>query len=384
MHRRLVFIILEDYLRRNSLSMNTSLKSKDSELISVLQTHFKGELNLARVKLICLFITALCKVKTINYDRLSCVFATKADKQSSYRRIQRFMAAFDFPMRIVSSLIFSLLPKKTGLVLVLDRTNWKFGTKNINILMLGVSYKNVAFPLMFKMLDKRGNSHTRERIELMDQYIAWFGRDSIDCLLADRKFVGDKWLEYLNRNKIRYYIRIRNNFNVYGYQKQAEIKAWWLFNSLKVGEFYHYPKIVELHGQKCYLSGSKTIDREGKQEFLILVSFNHPEQAMVYYTDRWQIETLFRGMKSSGFHIEDTHVTDLERLEKLFCLVMIAFVWCYTIGYHIDEYHQRIQIKKHGRRAVSVFKYGFDYLSKALISGVNKLNLKFFEFLSCT
>ncbi len=144
---------------------------------------------------------------------------------------------------------------------------------------------------------------------------------------ADREFVGDRWLEFLNENNIRYYIRIRNNFKIHSYQKQKEIKAFWLLNNFKVGEFYHYPKIVSLHGQKCYLSGSKIFNRDGKMEFLILVSFNKPEQAIVYYRQRWQIETLFRGLKSSGFNIEDTHVTGLDRLEKLFLLTIIAFVW---------------------------------------------------------
>ena len=81
------------------------------------------------------------------------------------------MKEFDFPARTVSTLTLNLLPVKDNLVLVLERTNWKFGTKNINILMLGVSYKNVAFPLMFKMLDKRGNSDMTERIDLIKQYI---------------------------------------------------------------------------------------------------------------------------------------------------------------------------------------------------------------------
>ena len=125
------------------------------------------------------------------------------------------MKEFDFPMKIVSFLIFKLLPDKENLVLVLDRTNWKLGSKNINILMLGVSYKNVAFPLMFKMLNKQGNSDMPQRIQLIEQYIEWFGRDTIDCLLADREFIGDKWLKFLNDNKIRYYIRIRNNFKIY-------------------------------------------------------------------------------------------------------------------------------------------------------------------------
>lgn len=363
---------------------NTSLECKDTQLISVIQGHFKGKYNLARVKLICLFIIALCKIKTINYDRLASGFDTKANKNSSYRRIQRFMKEFELPIKIVSSLIFNLLPCKSNLILVLDRTNWKFGSKNINILMLGVSYKNVAFPLMFKMLDKRGNSDTEERIDLIKLYIELFGKESIDCILADREFVGEKWLDFLNQNNIRYYIRIRNNFKIYSYQKQEEIKAFWLFNNLKVGEFYHYPKIVELHGQRCYLSGSKTINRNGKMEFLIIVSFNKPEQAMIYYKERWQIETLFRGLKSSGFNIEDTHVTDLERLEKLFSLTMIAFVWCYKIGDYLDQNIQRIKIKKHGRRAVSVFKYGLDYLSKFLLTGVNSLENNLFHFLSCT
>ena len=250
--------------------------------------------------------------------------------------------------------------------------------------MLEVSYKNVAFPLMFKMLDKQGNSDTEERIDLIKKYIEWFGKQSIDCLLADREFVGGKWLEFLNDENIRYYIRIRNNFTIYSYQKQTEIKAFWLFNNLKVSEFYHYPKIVELHGQRCYLSGTKTIEREGKMEFLIIVSFNKPEQAMEYYKQRWQIETLFKGLKSSGFNIEDTHVTDLERLEKLFSLTMVAFVWYYKIGDYLDENVKRIIIKQHGRRAVSVFKYGLDYLSKFLFTGFNRMENNVFYCLSCT
>ncbi len=363
---------------------NTSLESKNTELITILEQHFKGQYNLARVKLICLFITSLCKVKTINYDRLASGFDSKATKNSSYRRIQRFMAEFDLPMKMISSLIFALLPEKENLTLVLDRTNWKFGEKNINILMLGVSYKNVAFPLMFKMLDKRGNSNTQERIDLIKKYIDWFGKETIDCLLADREFVGAKWLEFLNDNSIRYYIRIRNNFKIYSFQKNKEIPVFWLFNRLKKNQFYNHPKIVELNGQKCYISGTKSMNREGKLDFLILVSFNNPEQAKEYYKERWQIETLFRAMKSSGFNIEDTHVTELKRLENLFLLTMIAFIWCYRVGDYLDQKIKQIKVKTHLRKAISIFKYGLDYISKELLTGFKMLNINIVHFLSCT
>lgn len=92
--------------------------------------------------------------------------------------------------------LYSVFTEKKNLVLVLDRTNWKFGGSNINILMLGICYKNIAIPVMFKMLDKRGNSHSEERIKLIEQYISWFGKDTIDCLLADREFIGEDWFDF--------------------------------------------------------------------------------------------------------------------------------------------------------------------------------------------
>jgi len=366
-----------------ALKKNSSTSNKDTQLLTLFKAHFSDDLNLARIRLICLFIKALCKVKSVNFVKLAAGFDSCVDASSSYRRIQRFMALADLSLIWVAKFIFSLLPEKDNLVLSMDRTNWKFGDKNINILMLGVSYKNVAFPIMFKMLDKRGNSNTSERIALVQDFIDCFGIDRIDSLLADREFVGEQWIDFLNTNKIRYFIRIRNNFKIYCPKKQKEITAYHLFNNVKVGELGHYPKIVRIHGQLCYISGIKSI-KDGKVDFCIVVSFNKPEEALEYYAKRWQIETLFKALKSSGFNLEDTHVTHPERIEKLIMLVMIAFVWCYKIGDYIDEQIKTIKIKKHGRRAISVFRYGLDYLSKCLLSGSNKYDINLNQFLSCT
>lgn len=120
---------------------------------------------------------------------------------------------------------------------------------------------------------------------------------------------------------------------------------FWLFNKLKKGEFYHHPKIVKINDALCYVSGVKGFDKEGKLDTLILVSFNKPEESWEYYKKRWQIETLFKAFKSSGFNIESTHVTDQKRLEKLFMIVMIALVWCYKIGDFVDQNIKAIKIK---------------------------------------
>lgn len=359
-------------------------ENKSSQLISILKDQFQGEINLARIKLISMFVVALCKVQTVGFEKLSNAFDTSSKSESSLRRIQRFIACYSLDSDLIARLIFSLLPEKKNLKLSIDRTNWQFGKTDINIFMLGVVYKGLAFPLLFTMLDKRGNSNTQERIQLVERFISLFGRECIDSLLADREFVGDTWIKFLNDNGIRYYIRIRNNFKVFIPNKNKEVKAWWLFNNLKSNEFYHYPKIVKIGTQLCYLSGCKLNANKKQGDFLIIVSFNEPEQALINYKDRWQIETCFKAMKSSGFDMEKTHLQKLERIEKLTLLVMIAFVWCYKVGIFMHENIKPIKIKKHGRRAKSLFKHGLSTIASVVLNSQYKTDINIWDFLSCT
>jgi len=303
---------------------NINVASKDSDLISSIETHFQGKINLARVKFISFFVIALTKVRTVNFESLARAFDTEAEVSSNLRRIQRFISGYSLDSNIIAKLIFALLPVKTDLILTIERTNWKFGKTDINIFMLGVVYQGVAFPLLFSMLPKKGNSNSKERIALIDRYISLFGKDTIKNIVADREFVGQKWIKYLNDNNLKYYIRVRNNFKVYIPKKNKEVKAFWLFNSLKTNHFHYYS------------------------------------------------------------NIEKKHLSDTKRIEKLILLVMIAFVWAYKVGIYIHKNIKQIIVKKHGRKAKTIFKTGLDYITNYFLNSKYKANIDIFKFLSCT
>lgn len=152
---------------------------------------------------------------------------------------------------LIARFVFALLPHKPPYRLALDRTNWKFGATNINVMILAIIYQGVAFPVLFKMMLKFGNSSTAERIEIMQRYIDLFGNLSIDCLPADREFVGVHWLGYLNSNRIRYHIRIRENFWVIIPRNSHRVEASWLFNHLKINQCGFCRNIVYVNGQLC-------------------------------------------------------------------------------------------------------------------------------------
>lgn len=159
--------------------------------------------------------------------------------------------------------------------------------------------------------------------------------------------------------------------------KKALAKAWHYFNNLKIGEIRHFHRIMVINKEYCYLSGMKRI-KDNKIEFCIIISFNKPKESLEKDVKRWQIETLFKAFKSSGFNLEETHVTQIDRIEKLVLLVMLAFVWCYKIGDYIDTKIKAIRMTKQGNRAVSIFKYGLDYLSRILISGTNQFKINIY------
>ena len=170
---------------------------KVNQILPVLKEHFGNNVNLARIKFMSLLLHALVIAQTVSLHKLASFMPTEVGRGSNMRRIQRFLSRYVLDLDLIARMIFSLLPVKENIVLSMDRTNWKFGTFNINILMLGITFRNVAFPIFFRLMPKRGNSKWTKRKELVERFIRLFGKDCIDCLVADREFVGKEWVDSL-------------------------------------------------------------------------------------------------------------------------------------------------------------------------------------------
>lgn len=92
------------------------------------------------------------------------------------------------------------------------------------------------------------------------------------------------------------------------------------------------PKIAQNQDNWVYLSGMKYLNKAGDIEYLIVASYDNPTQALEYYRERWQIESMLKAFKTAGFNLEATHLTQYERLDKLLMLNASAFVWAYKGG----------------------------------------------------
>ena len=139
--------------------------------------------------------------------------------------------------------------------------------------------------------------------------------------------------------------------------------------------------------------------QDGK--LLIVVSPDSTTTAISNYGKRWGIEregrwgfpslsnhaveTLFGMFKTRGFCLESTHFTDSERFSKLLALMSVALCWTIKMGEWLHLY-QPIKIKKHGRLAKSIFRYGLDHL-RSIVTDLDLKQSEFLQslqFLSCT
>jgi hypothetical protein len=315
--------------------------------------------NRARIRCIVPLIIGMIQLGTVNLSKIAATFPGTAQSASHYKRLQRLFRQFPLDLDQIARFIAHLIPL-LRFKLTLDRTNWQFGNYQLNFLVLAIVYRGIAFPLLWILLDKKGNSNTSERIKIIDRFLTLFGPDSITCLFADREFVGVKWFRYLIDHHIDFRIRIKCNSQVSN-SRGTLVSVKNLFRGLPRGGYQVFSGKRQLWGHSLYIIGLKMADGE----LVIIATQDQPETALTDYKERWQIETLFGCLKSRGFDLETTHITDHKRLEKLLAFLAIAFSWSHLIGEWLHEI-KPITLKNHGRPAQSLFRYGFDYLRACL------------------
>ena len=347
----------------------------------------------ARLSFVALFLVALFRAKTVNLTELATVWGTNAEEASNYKRMQRFFKSFDVNMDKIAKMVMSIAGIPQPWILSIDRTNWSFGTTHFNILMLCVVYEGIGYPLMWTMLEKKkGNSNSTERMELLERFEKLFPHVEIDYLAGDREFIGKPWLSYLMMDKpIPFRLRMRQTDKISRGKGQPAITGAHLFRSLAIGETRILPGKRWVWGRPVYVIGTRLDPKQKSNktddDFLIVITTHHPEGALADYSRRWGIETLFGALKTRGFCLESTHFTDKMRLSKLLALLAIAFVWAMKAGIWRHSQKPIRIIKAHGRRARSLFRYGFDLLRRFFIVPPQSLPESEFcpiQLLSCT
>lgn len=240
--------------------------------------------------------------------------------------------------------------------IAVDRTEWQLGKSWVNILVLSVTYKNLSVPIFWTVIDEKGCSDDEERKAILQKFIDEFGEESIHFVTADREFCSKQWLSFLIKKKISYRLRIKANYQITN-AKGELIRASRLCRTLKINERRELKGQRKLWNNIVYIAVCKKED--GDQ--VLVISSEQSGKILLEYGERWKIETLFGILKTRGFRLEDTHLTEVERVSKLLSLLTIAISWAILAG-ELEVTQKPLKTKKHGNLEKSVFRLGFEML----------------------
>lgn len=180
-----------------------------ADLQKVLTPHV--QLGKSRLETLCLLLLGMISARTVNLTHIASERPARAKVASTYRRLQRFFQHVILPNDWSVGIVMALIGNPDRWYLCLDRTNWKIGKSDVNVLVLAVVTERYRVPLMWTFLDHSGNSTTQQRIALMQRYLARFNASTVRMLLADREFIGQEWFKYLKDRSIPFAIRVKQD-----------------------------------------------------------------------------------------------------------------------------------------------------------------------------
>jgi hypothetical protein len=320
-------------------------------------------LSKSRLETLCLIVVGMISARTVNLSHLACERPTTALVASTYRRLQRFFQHVRLGADWSAPLVIGLLGLDGPWCLALDRTQWKLGSRDVNILMLAVVTRRARVPLIWSVLDNNGGaSDSGQRIALMRRYLAIFGAASVRLLLADREFVGLAWMNFLNENNIPFAIRMKEKLIVTTEDGRRLALGSALRKCRGVRTFRAALGYDEARSPLWLNFAARRLD----DGVLLIIASNTPARAaLAAYRKRWAIECLFGDTKTRGFNLEDTRLVTPRKLALLLGLVALAVAWAAkAAAIHVGR--KAPARKTHGYLAKSWFRIGFDQLRRLL------------------
>lgn len=335
-------------------------------LATTLAPHFS--LSKSRLMTLGFLVVGIAQGRTVNLSHLASLFPGMAKYASNYRRLQRFFQYVQLDQETVAQIVVRMLNLSRPKYLALDRTQWRVGNTDINILVLAIVTRRFRVPLMWTMIDHRGNSNTAQRIDLMQRYLALFGASSIELLLCDREFIGVRWMEFLSKNKIPFAIRVRSDMRF-----SLESGGTWSCQTLLRGRRARRKTLTWTGSlpdtnRRLHLAARRIKSGEW---LIVLTNIDDPKAALNAYKKRWAIECLFGDTKTRGLNMEDTRIVNPKKLATLLAVLALAVTWAYRCATTLMGM-KAIKRKTHGRREKSWFRTGLDTLRNWIVNQPDK------------
>ncbi|TYQ18134.1 UNVERIFIED_CONTAM: DDE family transposase [Acetivibrio alkalicellulosi] len=310
---------------------------------------------------------------------------SEGKESSKIKRIYRFFSNEKLNPEtnyhhFIKNLFKNYKPDNNKVILIIDHT-----TIEDKFLVLQISMKigKRAIPLWFKIFkyndeNNKNFNHIKAGLNEVNSIISLYNFDVL--VLADRGFKSVDLFEFIS-NDLRWKYCIRCTKDV-GVEIPNEKKIEKLQNIKPVKNRVKHYTNVKLTAKK-YTCDLAVCKHEDKQDVWYLIHNIDKNNCVNEYKKRFEIEEMFRDLKSNGFNLEDTWSKNLVYIRNLYFCLCIAYTWMIILGVYCRKNKKNSllgvtkKIKNKTVRIYSLFKCGIKWFKRCLNSQLQKYYLCF-------
>jgi DDE family transposase len=230
-------------------------------------------------------------------------------------------------------------------------------------LMLSVVYHGRALPLCWLVVKgKKGHFPQAMHQELLASVLAIMPEGASVTFLGDGEFDGTQLQADLRLSNCRYVCRTATSIRISA-----------------CGVSFHVGALGPARGQTLAVTPAwMTAEQYGPVSLLAIweMAYEEPlylvtniedlEEALALYKKRPQIETFFSDVKSRGFHIHKSHLSEPARLSRLLLACCLAYLWLVYLGVCALSQEWMEQLHRQDRCDLSLFRLGLRLLARCL------------------
>ena len=311
---------------------------------------------------------------------------TDATEQSKIKRIYRFFSTstiksdyiyYCFIQEIIKQYVKRSNSNK--IVIIFDHT-----TVDDRFLILQFSLKvgKRTIPLWYKIFNykEEGNKrfeHVKQGISELNEIFMSYNYEVL--LLADRGFKSIDLFKYIDEIGWKYCIRCTNDM-IIKIEDNKKVRYLKDINPIKNRVKKFNDILLSQKEYKCNLAVCRAIDSD---DTWYLATNMDSKTAVTEYKKRFDIEEMFRDLKSNGFNMEDTWTESIKYFENLYLCLCIAYTWMIILGADCSKNKKSKiigstkKIKNKMTRIYSLFSSGIIWFNRCYDSNRRKYNLKF-------
>jgi len=301
------------------------------------------EKKLSQLLLVCACMLAIGSTNLSRAaKRMGIILGERLKYDTAYTRLKRFFQSGNTEgiFKFICILIINTFAQSPDCYLLLDRTNWKLGKLHINLLVIGLLYRDVFIPLVWIDLGRAGNSNCKQRLDLVDKLVSWWPLSDVPMpqlyIAGDREFIGFDWFKGLELRGILFVMRIPASF---------KLQLW--FNG-KIKDRKLGLKIIQRY---LSASGKDSVEAvlmaeyivrlticendssRGKADYIfLLTNMDNMVEASKFYRKRYKIEICFKHLKKCGLCLEDTCMEGQHKMDLLFAVLTLIYAMAIQKG----------------------------------------------------